>query len=203
MSTPSGLRFGDIGVNAVHLCVDMQRLFQEDTPWRTPWMERVLPRVHALAGHRPDRTVFTRFITAAHPSEGIGAWGRYWARWAELARDRLDVRLLELIPDLAALCPPARIVDKHVYSPWRTPALPQLLASHSCDTLIVTGGETDVCVLASVLGAVDRGYRVIVVTDALCSSADETHDAVMTVYGCRYGQQIEMVTTETLIATWR
>jgi nicotinamidase-related amidase len=32
--------------------------------------------------------------------------------------------------------------------------------------LTVTGSETDVCVLATVLDAVDLGYRVIVVRDA-------------------------------------
>ena len=55
------------------------------------------------------------------------------------------------------------------------------------DTIIITGGETDVCVLATMLGAVDWGFRVILVTDALCSSADETHDAMMNVYMNRFG----------------
>lgn len=36
------------------------------------------------------------------------------------------------------------------------------------------------------LGAVDRGYRVVVATDALCSSSDEAHDASMTVYATRW-----------------
>ena len=36
------------------------------------------------------------------------------------------------------------------------------------------------CVLATVIGAVDHGYRVIVVvTDAVCSSSDEGHDAML------------------------
>ena len=39
-----------------------------------------------------------------------------------------------------------------------------------------SGSETDVCVLATVLDAVDIGYRVIVVRDAICSSSDEGHD---------------------------
>ena len=59
------------------------------------------------------------------------------------------------------------------------------------------------CVLATVLGAIDLGYRAIVVMDALCSSADETHDAVMTVYQHRYGQQVETVSAECLLDEWR
>ncbi len=53
-----------------------------------------------------------------------------------------------------------------------------------------------VCVLAGVLGAVDRGYRVVVPTDALCSSSDRTHDALLTLYRERYGQQVETVPSE-------
>jgi nicotinamidase-related amidase len=48
--------------------------------------------------------------------------------------------------------------------------------------VLVTDAETDVCVLATVLGAGDRGYRTIVVTDALCSSADDTDDALIDLY---------------------
>jgi nicotinamidase-related amidase len=29
------------------------------------------------------------------------------------------------------------------------------------DTLVIIGGETDECVLAAVLGAIDFGYRVV------------------------------------------
>jgi nicotinamidase-related amidase len=52
-------------------------------------------------------------------------------------------------------------------------------------TLIVTGAETDVCVLSTVLAAVDLGYRIIVVKDGLCSSADESHDALLGLYARR------------------
>jgi hypothetical protein len=41
----------------------MQRLFSSEGPWATPWMERVLPVVAAVAERFPERTVFTRFIT--------------------------------------------------------------------------------------------------------------------------------------------
>ncbi|SFV19475.1 hypothetical protein SAMN05192541_1528 [Bradyrhizobium arachidis] len=56
--------------------------------------------------------------------------------------------------------------------------------------------------LATVLGAMDWGFRVVLATDVLCSSADETHDSLMNVYTNRFGQQVECVTTETLLAAW-
>ncbi|KQQ91320.1 isochorismatase family cysteine hydrolase [Aureimonas sp. Leaf324] len=196
------LRHGPLGRNCVHLCVDMQRMFAEDTDWRTPWMERVLPRVVALCEAAPDRTIFTRFIPAERPGQGEGTWRRYYESWQSMTLERMGADMVDLLPALARFQPPAEIVDKSAYSPWCEPDLDRRLRERGIDTLIVTGGETDVCVLGTVLGGVDRGYRVIVVIDALCSSSDEMHDAMLAVYRRRYGQQIETVLTETVIAEW-
>jgi nicotinamidase-related amidase len=98
----------------VHLCVDMQRIFSTQGPWPTPWMERVLPVVVVadLAGRHPDRTVFTRFITPRRPDDMPGMWQRYYTRWRGATRECLDPELLELLPPLARLCPPAVVIDK-------------------------------------------------------------------------------------------
>src|SRR5689334_17803917 len=94
------LRFGDLGESALHLCVDMQRLFGEDTEWRTPWMRRILPNVRAIAERHAGRTLFTRFITADRPGEGRGVWQRYYQRWASMTGERLAPGLLDLMPEL-------------------------------------------------------------------------------------------------------
>jgi hypothetical protein len=62
-----------------------------------------------------------------------------------LGRDKVD-----LVPELARLVPPAFVVDKHVYSPWVDTTLQALPQGHGVDTLVITGSETDVCVLATV-----------------------------------------------------
>jgi nicotinamidase-related amidase len=187
---------------SVHLCVDMQRLFSAGGPWPTPWMEKVLPVVVALASRHPERTIFTRFIPPERPEQMPGMWRRYYARWRVATREVLPLELLQLMPPLAALCPPATIIDKTRYSAFAEPRLITHLRRREADTLIVSGSETDVCVLATVLDAVDIGYRVIVARDAICSSSDEGHEMLMRLYHTRYTEQIETADTETILARW-
>ena len=196
------LPHGPLNERTVHLCIDMQRLFAEETPWHTPWMERVLPVVVRIAEEHPEQTIFTRFIPPRHPAEMRGTWRRFYRRWAELTLERIDPGVLELVPPLARLVPPAVTIDKHVYSPFSETAIWQVLRERHADTLVFTGAETDMCVLAAVLDAVDYGFRVVLATDAICSSSDRTHDALMTLYHHRFSEQIETVTSEAIIDAW-
>jgi len=196
------LKGGPLTSQTVHLCVDMQRIFSTEGPWPTPWMERVLPTVTRIAERFPERTVFTRFITPETPEQATGVWRHYYERWRQTTREHLDPRLLELMPPLARLAPPAPVFDKPVYSAFAGHRLHDHLQERSADALVVTGAETDVCVLATVLGAVDHGYRVIVVTDAVCSSSDEGHDSLLKLYRERYSLQIETADSETILSLW-
>jgi nicotinamidase-related amidase len=195
----NGLRFGPLGERWMHVCVDMQRMFAEPTPWRAAWMPRVVPKVVQLVAATPERTVFTRFIPPTSAEDMPGTWQRYYQRWTDMTLSRMELSMLELVPDLARFAPPASIVDKQVYSPWMAGRLASELAGHAVDTLVVSGTETEVCVLATVLGAIDLGYRVIIATDAICSSADPTHDAMLQVYHSRFGMQVETAETAEIL----
>jgi nicotinamidase-related amidase len=70
MSKSNELRHGALGSTAVHLCVDMQRMFAENTEWKVPWLERILPDIIAITAHCPERTIFTRFIPAKDRGQG-------------------------------------------------------------------------------------------------------------------------------------
>jgi nicotinamidase-related amidase len=98
--------------------------------------------------------------------------------------------------------PNDRIRDELVYSAFAESVLAAFLRDKNVDTLIITGSETDVCVLATVLEAVDLGFRVIVVEDALCSSFDEGHDALMTLYRNRFSEQVELMTQAHVSELW-
>ncbi len=197
-----GLRHGPLGPNCVHICVDMQHIFADDTPWHAPWMRRVLPNVVRLVEARPTETIFTRFIPVEHPGQGEGAWKRYYENWHNMTIAELGADKIELLPELKRCVPPADVVDKRLYSPWFDTDLRERLRTRGVDTLIVTGGETDVCVPGTVFGAIDLGFRVIVARDALCSSSDEAHDALVSVFEKRFGQQIEVTFVDDLVAQW-
>lgn len=199
----ASLKHGPLSARTAHLCIDMQNMFAQETPWHTPWMDRVLPVVAAVADAHPDRTIFTRFIPPERPDQMPGRWRAYFERWREFTRERVDPDLLNLVSPLDRLVPPATIVDRPVYSGFASPKLRALLTDRKIDSLIISGAETDVCVLATVMGAVDRGFRVVIAADALCSSSDRTHDALLTLYTERYGQQIEVSDSATILSNWQ
>lgn len=179
-----------------HLCIDMQRLFAEDTPWHVAWMNGVLPQVEEVSGRFPKRTIFTRFVPPVHARDMRGTWQDYYAKWWMLTREHLPSELVELVPSLAKLAPPATIFDKRTYSPWFEGGLHAALVHEEVETLVITGGETDVCVLAAVLGAIDLGYRVVLLSDGVCSGEDGTHDASLKLLGDRFSVQLDLQTTE-------
>lgn len=197
-----GLRFGPLGDKAAHICVDMQNLFAPGAPWGAPWVETTLPTIQMLAQAVAQRTFFTRFIPPRSLVDAPGTWGRYYASWPQVLREELSPVWLNLLPELGTLARAGHVYDKSVYSPWDQTTLAATLRGRGVNTVVISGAETDICVLATVLGAVDRGFRVVVATDAVCSSADQTHDAVLTLFRSRLGQQIETATARQILEGW-
>ena len=184
-----------------HICVDMQRMFAEETPWHVPWMETVLPQIRELAERHAQRTIFTRFVPPQKPDDLPGTWRTYYGKWWMMTGEQLPREMVDVVPCLKKLIPPARCFDKRVYSPWFDGSLHAALSGEQVSTLVISGGETDVCVMATVMGAIDLGYRTIILKDAVCSVADQTHDASLELLGNRFSVQLELMDTEEFLAT--
>jgi len=165
-------------------------------------MTKVVPRIGEICERHAGRTVFTRFIPARRAGEGSGQWRRYYRKWASMTLEAIGPEMVEVVPELDRYAPPAETFDKPVYSPWMGSRLSDRLHTRCCDTLVLTGGETDMCVLATLLGAVDLGYRVILVHDALCSSSDESHEAMLGLFSARFSEQVETASVEEVLSAW-
>jgi nicotinamidase-related amidase len=118
----------------------------------------------------------------------------------EMTRRKLVPEMLQLMPVLNKRVPPARIFDKMTYSPKVGGELHRTLSGEGAKTIVLIGGETDVCVLSAALGAIDLGYHVVVPRDAVCSGADDTHDVSLELLGQRFSIQLEVLTTEEFLA---
>lgn len=174
----------------------MQAMFVEDTPWHVSWMSGILPAVVDIASRHAERTIFTRFVPPTSPDEAIGLWQEYYQKWDAMTLRHMDGRLIQVVAQLARYVPPARTFDKATYSPWIDSRLHRILQAEGIRSVVITGGETDVCVLAAVIGAIDLGYAVKLLSDAVCSGADETHDATLKLLADRFSVQVEVLTTE-------
>src|SRR5258708_26569578 len=135
-------------IGAVHLSIDMQNIFAPGGVWETPWMERVLPMIVEITARHAARTVFTRFITPVHADDRPGRWRRYFQKWHRATRAQLPASELDLVPALHRFAPPPEIIDQPADSGFYQSPLASFLSEMGIGTLVVTGAETDVCVLA-------------------------------------------------------
>lgn len=79
------------------------------------------------------------------------------------------------------------VLSKLFASAFYGTALGSLLASHGCDTVVVTGASTSGCVRATAVDALQHGYRVLVPRDAVADRAQGAHDATLTDIDAKYG----------------
>ena len=200
--TITGLRFGAIGKRAVHACIDMQRLFAEGSDWSSPAVHAIESKVSRISAHAPHLTLFTRFLTPERAEDAQGQWQIYYRHWKSVLASNLGHDLLDLLPPLRRFVPPARVIDKYVHSAFEAPEFQQALDDLDADTIIFTGVETDVCVLATALTAVDRGYRTILVSDAIASSSPPGHRSALDDIYPRFDQQVELIDTNALLRAW-
>jgi len=198
--TSAALR--SLGPRTLHVVVDMQRVFAEATDWQVPTIGDVVEPILALVRTHPSQTLFTRFVTPATAESAPGDWQRFYARWRSVVGDRMDRAMFDVIEPLAAFVPPAEVIDKSTYSSFADADFTASLARRDIDTLLLSGVETDVCVLATAVDAVDRGFRVVLAADAMTSLSVAGHRAALDAIYPRFDQQIEISTTTAILAAW-
>ena len=191
-----------LGPRTLHLVVDMQRVFAEDTDWRVPTIAAVIQPILALVRAHPGQTVFTRFMTPSTVDSATGDWQRFYSRWRSVVRDRMDPAMFDLMEPFAPFVPPAEVIDKPTFSAFASPAFVVSLSGRAVETLVLSGVETDVCVLATALDAVDRGLHVVLATDGLTSWSAAGHRAALEAIYPRFDQQIDIATVAEIMTAW-
>lgn len=184
------------------IVVDVQRLFFERTPWHVPHMPAILPRLKVLLRAARERTVFTRFMTPRRPEDAPGSWQTYYRRWEDVLASRLPAPMFDVVPEVAACAPEAPVCDKFTYSAFESAAFVEAIGRLHPRHVVLAGVETDVCVLATLFGAMDRGFSVWIVEDAVTSADSAASTAILRTVLPRLPEQVNIVPSQHLLAGW-
>jgi nicotinamidase-related amidase len=88
--------------------------------------------------------------------------------------------------------PDEPVLNKLFASAFFGTALGSLLASHGCDSVIVTGASTSGCVRATVVDAIQHGYRPIVPREAVGDRNPAAHDQALYDIDAKYGDVVAL-----------
>jgi ureidoacrylate peracid hydrolase len=155
------------------LVIDMQNDFvEEGAPLEFPEGRRIIPAIQRILDAVRDRGM--PVVYAAHVHRPGGAdMGIHRELYPPVAAGEALVdgeRGVEIHPELAPR-PGEPVVKKHRYNSFYATDLEIILRGLGVETVVLTGMTTECCVLGTARGALERGFRSLVVSDA-CASCD-------------------------------
>jgi ureidoacrylate peracid hydrolase len=194
--------------------VDMQRGFVEaGQAMEVEPARAMVPRLQALLGAFRQRglpVVFSEFVYseqvpllvgALHPEHRPAPPGapRGFGRPSSSCLE--GDPSVETVPGLAP-APGELVVRKHWYDAFAGTPLDGALRARGVTSLVVTGTMTDICVLATVIGAFNREYRVTVVEDCVATLWPEIQQATLDIIGRAYGRVVPSKDVVEALAGW-
>jgi nicotinamidase-related amidase len=175
---------------ALLVIVDAQRVFLQPTPWHVPGFAQILTCLTKLASAFSGRTICSRYVLPH--GGGRGTWHDFYRAWEDLSD---DPTLWDLVPEVANSGP--LVISKSVYSCFGARSFVDELERRHNPPLLVAGVETDCCVQATVLDAVDAGIAVSVVEDAVASPDPVAHAGALAAFR-RLTHQVRVITASEL-----
>jgi ureidoacrylate peracid hydrolase len=196
------------------IVVDMQRGFVDPgQAMEVPAARESVPRIRELvdlfrAKGRP--VVFTEFVYsetapllvgALHPEHRRALPGAARGFGHPSSSCHEDDPSVATVPALAPR-PDELVVRKRWYDAFAGTPLDGALRARGVDTLVVTGTMTDICVLATVVGAFNREYRITVVEDAVTTLWPEIQRATLDIIGRAYGRVASAKEIADVVGGW-
>ena len=194
--------------------VDMQRGFLDaGEAMAVPPAREIIPAIQTLLGvFRARRlpVVFTEFvysenvpvlIGALHPEHTPAAPGAPRGFGLPSSSCLEGTASAETVPDLAPL-PGEIVVRKRGYDAFAGTLLDRALRARNVTSLVVAGTMTDICVLATVTGALHREYRVTVVEDGVATLWPEIQRATLDIIGRAYARVATSKEVADQISRW-
>jgi nicotinamidase-related amidase len=99
--------------------------------------------------------------------------------------------------------PDEPVIRKRWYDAFAGSALDGVLRARDVTSLVMVGTMTDICVLATVVGAFNREYRITVVEDAVSTLWPEIQRATLDIIGRAFGRVVSSKAVVDTLTSWR
>ena len=106
---------------------------------------------------------------------------------------------------MAALAPrpDEPVIRKRWYDGFAGTELDGALRARDVTSLVITGTMTDICVLATVVGAFNREYRITVVADGVATLWPEIQRATLDIVGRAFGRVVSSKEVLDTMSAWQ
>jgi len=194
--------------------VDMQRAFLDPgEAMEVPPARAIVPQIRSLLDvFREKRlpVVFTEFtysetvpvlVGLLHPEHRRAAPGASRGFGKPSSSCLLGEANVHVVPELAPQ-PGELVVTKHYYDGFNGTPLDAALRAHGVTHLVLTGTLTDICVLATVIGGMNREYRMTVVEDGTATVRPEVQRATLDIIRRAYARVLTTKQIADEIGRW-
>lgn len=164
---------------------DAEQAVEHTAGLLTQARDRGIPRVYTRIEYDEATAAIAAPFLEKMPALRTCVAGSHWAQ--------IDERL--------APRPGEPVLSKLFASGFFGTNLASFLTAHGCDGVIVTGATTSGCVRATVVDALQYGYRAIVPRTAVADRAAAPHEAALFDIDAKYGRVTSREETESVL--WR
>jgi len=196
------------------LVVDMQHAFLDPgEAMEVPPARDIVPQIQELLDlFRAKRlpAVFTEFtyseavpvlVGLLHPEHRRAAPGAPRGFGKPSSSCLVGEANVHVVPDLAPQ-PGELVVTKHYYDGFNGTTLDAALRARGVTHLVLTGTMTDICVLGTVIGGMNREYRMTVVEDGTATLWPEIQRATLDIIRRAYARVLSAKELADELARW-
>lgn len=154
-------------------------------------LEEVVAAIRTLLGEARQAGIPVVFTTVSYTEGDKRTAAAFLDKIPALLTLEAGSPWVEIDPRIAAR-EDEPVLNKLFASAFFGTALSSLLAANGCDSLIVTGASTSGCVRATVVDAIQHGYRPIVPREAVGDRNPDAHAANLYDIDTKYGDVVSL-----------
>lgn len=173
------------------LVVDMSLGFTDPESPLACDLEEVVSSLRRLLAEARRAGVPVVYTTVAYDEGGKRTAAAFIDKVPALLTLEAGSRWVEIDPRLAPE-PGEPVLAKLFASAFFGTALSSLLTAAGCDSVIVTGASTSGCVRATVVDALQHGYRPVVPREAVGDRNRDAHEANLYDIDAKYGDVVSV-----------